>query len=365
VHTAEREQRQRFRLSPRLVLKFGDAEQLEAFLLGDGSYLRAGEEAARALGRLVSPRGFTRDEFDAAWREAGARNDAGDAFDSLRATGFIDPDRHMVQPSEGARFWSEAGWGAARLFHEATLDTPFVQGDPEGWKQQRVGSARITEGAMIPPVSKRYEGLPRVGLVESNATIRKDFEQVLRKRRTCRRFSRSRVLDTATVSTLMHLAARAHGTLRNDFFGTLMLRTSPSGGAMHPVEIYPQTFRVKGLPERSWYYDPMGHELVELGDCSEDDIYGMSQQQSGCRDMPLAFIITARFERNLCKYRYAKSYAFTLLDVGHFAQTLLLCCEAVGLRTFLTPALNVPRAMTYLGLPDPYLECPIYLVAAG
>ncbi|MFF6953823.1 SagB/ThcOx family dehydrogenase [Streptomyces iakyrus] len=256
----------------------------------------------------------------------------------------------------------------AQLLHEATVGTRFVQDDVDGWKQTaRVGSSLATIGSG-PPVTRDVGAIAHdvIDLKNPPADLPgRNFFDVLIERRTRRSFSPLKCVTEQELSTLLHFSARAHGSLRNPFFGDHILRTSPSGGARHPVEIYPQTLRVDGIPEGNYHYDPVMHRLQRLGNTSNELLCQLGQKQSGCSEMPLAFIITARFSRNLWKYRYAKSFLFTYLDVGHFVQTLILCCQAVGLKTFLTPALDVTVAQKHLHLEEIYDECATYLVCAG
>jgi SagB-type dehydrogenase family enzyme len=260
--------------------------------------------------------------------------------------------------------WCSMGWGVASLFHEATIGADFLKGDADGMRTQIRGLEIIHGEGDGPPMKKSYNSLPIIDLPKHIDRPGPDFFAVLKQRRTCRSFRPPKVMTIGTFSTLVHYAAGIQKTVRSPL-GPQALKTSPSGGARHPIELYPQIFRVSGLAEGSYYYDPLQHRLVHLGPTSASSIFAMGQNQSGCAEMNVAFILTIRFSRNLWKYRYAKSYAFSLLDLGHLSQTLILTATALGFRTFLTPALNVVQANEHLRLPNPFDECAAYLVTVG
>ncbi|GAA2767453.1 hypothetical protein GCM10010103_64950 [Streptomyces paradoxus] len=356
----------RYRLAGDLVLRPA-AGHVQVYM-ADGTYAEAGQWLLALAGELTDPEGFTQQDFLSVAREL--RHVPTNAWDILCACGIIRPSLLDGTPdSQPPKFpWTSMGWGMAQLLHEATVNTEFVQDDVDGWKQTaQVGSSLAAVGSG-PPVTRDVDAFAQDVIdLKDPPTDRPntDFFDVLINRRTRRTFNPSTRLTEQNLLTLLHFSARAHGSLRNPFFGDHILRTSPSGGARHPVEIYPQILRVDGFPQGNYHYDPVEHRLRRLGHTSNALLRQLGQNQSGCRNVPLAFIITARFSRNLWKYRYAKSFLFTYLDVGHFVQTLILCCQAVGLKTFLTPALNVKVAQQHLHLEDIYDECATYLVCAG
>ena len=79
-------------------------------------------------------------------------------------------------------------------------------------------------------MTKPYPDKDRIRLDGPVPTSDIDFFQVLLNRRTCRNFSPKRNTSKALFSTLMHFVARAHGFIKNPYFGIQMLKTSPSGG---------------------------------------------------------------------------------------------------------------------------------------
>ena len=73
-----------------------------------------------------------------------------------------------------------------------------------------------------------------------------EFVRVLIARKTHRRFSKQK-LPLETVSQLLYLVWGVTGYRYSPRFGKLFHKTSPSGGARHPGEVYLMALRVKGL----------------------------------------------------------------------------------------------------------------------
>ena len=65
-------------------------------------------------------------------------------------------------------------------------------------------------------------------------------------RKTHRQFSKQEVTLEA-VSQLLSLVWGVKGYMHSPVFGKLLHKTSPSGGARHPGEVYLMALRVKGL----------------------------------------------------------------------------------------------------------------------
>lgn len=312
---------------------------------------------------------FSQDDFlrMVSSRRKSSRQAAESLFETLRTNGFlVSPAKAAVPAKSLTLSWEENGWLAAGLFHRAVAHSSFLMGDKEGWEEQVSAMVDIKESGEVPPMVKEYPDRKMIRLKPSSQENSLPFFEILENRKTIRSFKREAPLTKQLLADILYHTARAKTVADSYYFGNLMRRTSPSGGAMHPVEIYPQLIDVKGLQNGSYYYNPERHALVQLeGMASREMLYEISQRQVNLEGNFFCFIITARFIRNFWKYRYPKSYAFTLFDTGHFVQTLILTCEAVGLKCFLTPALNVQMAQEHLELDNIFDECPVYFVVAG
>lgn len=162
--------------------------------------------------------------------------------------------------------------------------------------------------------------LPKKFTLQSLPTI-----EALRKRRSIRSFS-SRPLSLQELSFLLWASTGIQRKERDYEF-----RTTPSAGALYPIETYLIVNKVEGLSEALYHYNIEEHALEELrtGDLGEEAAQAALEQKI-CAEAPIVLIWTAIFERT--KWKYAqRGYRYVYLDAGHIAQNLALAATSVGL----------------------------------
>jgi len=355
-----------YRLSTNLLVKIESAHAT-MHVSYDGMCLNGPLKLISQILTVGANGPFSKEDFVESLSASTDRNSAELVFMNLLSAGGIESaDNPAGSLTPGAYSWDELGWGVARVFHESVAFSEFVQGDPEGFREIEKFGAGVSKNGFGPNVVKEFDKeLSRFQLLTPQ-DLNANFFNVLKNRRTARSFDTDKLISSEELSSILHYSGRAQRVTKNEFFGDQLRKATPSGGARHPVEIYPQLLSPCGdVPAGSFYYDCVKHELIRLGDTSEELIKTIGQNQPGSSGMPLAFIVSCRFSRNLWKYRYAKSYLFSLFDVGHLVSTIILTLEALGMGAFLTPALNVKVSSKHLGLDNIFDECPAYLVTAG
>lgn len=269
---------------------------------------------------------------------------------------------------KGELDWVKNGWGYAKIFHDSIVYSKFIAGDPVGVVEQIKSIIDITSSSPnIPSPTKKYEGheikLEDFNLELSDGCI--NFYDVIEARRTSRKLTPTLGIEKSLLSKMFFHSAKFKSKKTSNYLGDYYKRTSPSGGSLHPVEIYMINQNAEiGLKEGVFHYNPISHSLFEVSNNLDfEDLKQLCQNQIEFNSNAIILIITARFERNFYKYRYSKSYLFTLFDVGHLVQTLILVCTALGLKTFLTPALDVALANSIINIDNIYDECPVYFIA--
>jgi SagB-type dehydrogenase family enzyme len=151
----------------------------------------------------------------------------------------------------------------------------------------------------------------------------------------------------------------------SDLFGSLPLKTSPSGGARHPIEVYLMALRVQGLEPGLYHYDARDHALERISPGATPQM-----ARAYCADQPYAarsaalFIMTGVFARSMWKYRHARAYRVVLLDAGHLGQTFCLTATRMGLAPFSSAALNDTLIEQDLGI-DGITESVLYVTGVG
>jgi SagB-type dehydrogenase family enzyme len=251
-------------------------------------------------------------------------------------------------------------WGHdARYFHYATNDVEF-ESDPE---KQR--SDLIERALKVPPPSpyRAHEG-PRVQLGEHVSNRPGELWEALKTRRTCRSFTGGSItrdqFETIVSWTWGKTAAYSF-----PHTGDFIVKTSPSGGARHPIETYPVVLAVQGIAPGIYHYSVRDNALVLLrpGDFSELALE-LCSDQPWIRDASAVFFMTAVLERSMWKYRHSHAYRVIHLDAGHLGQTFHLVCAALGLGPLTFAATRNSLIERELRL-DGVAEIVVYTAAVG
>jgi SagB-type dehydrogenase family enzyme len=242
------------------------------------------------------------------------------------------------------------GWNpAAGFFHTATKN-PEIVGLEEILPQL---SERARTWPM-PPAAKRCPQAPTVIL--PTPACSGDFVRVLRERRTWRRFG-AEPLTIESLATLLNLTAGIQDWAYAEGEGPVALKTSPSGGARHPIELYVAARRVSGLAPGYYHFASDRHELEQLSTTApifED----LLPQQAWYADAAVTVFFTAVFDRTRWRYNGPRAYRAVLLEAGHVCQTFCLTATWLGLAPFCSMALAdaaVERALDLDGISESVL----------
>jgi SagB-type dehydrogenase family enzyme len=273
----------------------------------------------------------------------------------LRRLGFVVTDGHPA--GNGMNVWRP--WHpAAGVFHFSTKDTPFSQ-------HPMRGEARLRRKAVttpMPPPEKVLSGLPRIQLHSRDRSG--EFVETLRARRTWRSFAKSPV-RREDVEALLQVTWGVTARGRVPGQGDVFLKTSPSGGARHPTEVYLVAIDVNGLERGLYYYQPSQHALVRLPTAVDArTLAGYLPGQRWYHRAPALFVMTTVFAREVWRYPFARAYRATLLDAGHLCQTFCLAATWLKLAPFCTMALADSRIEADLGI-DGRSESVVYAAGVG
>jgi putative peptide maturation dehydrogenase len=191
----------------------------------------------------------------------------------------------------------------------------------------------------------------------------------LARRRTTRAFDPRTALTEEQLATLLDAVFGCRGTLDVDGEHVALRKTSPSGGGLHPTEVYPLLLRVEGFEPGLYHYDVGNHALEQLTRTTLAEAEELASEfTSGQRFVAAAgalFVMTARFSRSFWKYRrHERAYGTLFLDAGHLSQTLYLVAAELGLGAFVTGAINGVNVEELLAL-DLFEEGAIAICACG
>jgi SagB-type dehydrogenase family enzyme len=196
----------------------------------------------------------------------------------------------------------------------------------------------------LPPIEEAYVAAAGIGAVvpASAQSAASHLHQLLKTRQSRRLFE----VSAFSLAELSYLLWSCEGVRENK--GKYSFRTTPSGGARHPLDVYVFARRITGLKPGLYRYLPIEHALVleREGDDSEvlDEALLGQLWNSSC--VILWAAVPYRSE-----WRYGKAAdKLVALDAGHSCQNLYLACEALALGTCAIGAYDQKKLDEYLCL---------------
>ncbi|WP_319377800.1 SagB/ThcOx family dehydrogenase [uncultured Methanocorpusculum sp.] len=182
--------------------------------------------------------------------------------------------------------------------YPSTTRTDAALGRPEPTRPRPSGNTRV-----LPDPLKNHLAM--------------DLTTALQTRRSLRMFTGSAI----TEEQLSYLLWATQGITGQ----SEMFRSSPSAGAIHPIDIYVAIQNVTGLPIGIWRYYANGHmlELIEEGPNAISALGKACMMQPAVMRAPVLFCFVATPYRTVWKYG-VRGYRDIFLDAGHLCENLYL-----------------------------------------
>jgi SagB-type dehydrogenase family enzyme len=180
------------------------------------------------------------------------------------------------------------------------------------------------------------------------------LERALFVRRSIREYTR----EPLTLPELSQLLWSCQGITSAEGF-----RTTPSAGAVFPLEIYAVVSRVEGLPAGVYHYLPgqkkHSIECIKRGSLGKQ-LFELSTQQDFIHRVAVNLVIATVTSRMEKQYGEA-ALRFVLMEMGHAAQNVHLQAEALGLGSVAVGYLQEAKVRELLGIQAE----PLYMVSIG
>lgn len=273
------------------------------------------------------------------------------ALSQLADLGLIESDDterrsgHTTATPRDPVAWIPEWGAAARIFHEASRDAPYIDD-----RAERADLIEVITNNPGPGIFKSYEEASSVPLTSDLAPMEMTLEKALLRRRTHRDFT-NQTVTAQQLATVLHYTFRPQRFIDAGPFGLLLQKTSPSAGARHEVECYVAVRNVEGIDPGLYHYNGSTHSLARIGEAPGDrKIAHMTYNQRQCYGSPFTCFTTAIFSRLAYKYRHVRAYRLWMYDAGHFGQTFVLVCTALGLGAYQTAAFRDSEIERYLGI---------------
>jgi SagB-type dehydrogenase family enzyme len=170
---------------------------------------------------------------------------------------------------------------------------------------------------------KRYDHVPSVALPPSRRT---PLAEIIRHRRSERNIDSGQI----PVELLADLLDSAYGSTSPAGTEQGLLRSSPSAGALFPLDLYLFARRCNELQSGLYHVDSVQRRLELLSQPFPHDGISQAFIMDGAAEAAAIVAIVAVFWRSRFKYGL-RGYRFALLEAGHVAQNLLLACTAADL----------------------------------
>jgi SagB-type dehydrogenase family enzyme len=249
----------------------------------------------------------------------------------LVRSGFVETSNQPADPRhEGMADW--AAWSPeAALLHFGTKDPRFSTLQSANERIDRLLELEDYPDTLkyIPGAARRtLPTFPRAG----------PWPELLLARRTWRRFGK-RPLTIEQLATLLGLTWGVQNWMEISDRVRAPVKTSPSGGACHSIEVYIVASKVDGLRRGIYHYCPDTHELETVSSrLRKGAIAEYLARQPWFSDCGALFFMTSVFGRVKWKYRFPRAYRVLTLEAGHFCQTFCLTATWLGLAPFCTAA---------------------------
>jgi len=131
--------------------------------------------------------------------------------------------------------------------------------------------------------------------------------------------------------------------------GGLMLRCSPSSGALFSTELYLVSRALPGVPPGVWHHDPATHALTRLASWPSDPAALAAATGDATLTAPGWLLASAVFRRTGHKYR-DRAHRYLWADLGHALENLRQAAPACGWQAHLARAFDTRSADQLLGL---------------
>jgi SagB-type dehydrogenase family enzyme len=182
--------------------------------------------------------------------------------------------------------------------------------------------------------------------------------KAINKRRSVREFIKKPISLSALSQILW--AAQGISLKVSEFY----LRTTPSAGALYPIETYVSVQAVEDLSPGIYHFLPeaQGLRMKYEGDFSQV-LADAALNQDFLAEASCVLLWTAVFERTKWKYG-ERGFRYIYLDAGHIAQNAALAAVSLGLGSCPVAAFFDDEINSLLGI-NPGKEAIVYLEAIG
>jgi SagB-type dehydrogenase family enzyme len=226
--------------------------------------------------------------------------------------------------------WAKYDWTSAADYHYSTLDPSFIPGNPLG----RAESAdRMLQYSRHEPDDLRSRHYP-------DAKVRIPLPLPQRLEQLSQSLGNGPSTGIPGLDLICAILGFVFAPVRTRPVpwpgAPVFLKTSPSGGARHPTEAYLYSRNIGDLAQGLYHIDmaaPALGQLVALDHTATGLETAFEPIIRRCPFPTAAIVVfTTVFERNMYRYREARTFRSIHMDVGHLIETMCIACEQFSIR---------------------------------
>lgn len=210
----------------------------------------------------------------------------------------------------------------------------------------------------LPSHSTENHPQEKISLLAGEEPYSPSFFSVIKQRRSKREYS----CYPVTLKEISLLCFATQGiTARLQHYAK---RTSPSAGALYPVETYIVIQYSRDIPRGVYHLDVENFSLglLKSGDFRKT-VRQMTLDQEFLEKASAVFVWSSRHKRTAIKYG-ERALRYIFMDAAHICQNLLLAAEALQLKACPVGAFFDEEWNTFLGL-NMAEESVIYMASVG
>lgn len=252
--------------------------------------------------------------------------------------------------------WIKYNWNDALKFH---IHTNNLHKNDYSSKQGYIDDLEAMKSKMKedknPSNYKEYDFIQDISLNNEQKANHKNLDNTFRDFVGIDKYKSE--ISFSDFSKLLYLSFGQTGIKTDPVTGEHIAKTSPSGGARHPLETYVFIENITGLERGIYHYSIKNHslKLLKQGEflstIKKDIICGNEK----CKfNIKACFIHSLIFERSMHRYREPRSYRAVNYDIGHIMQTTALTCSYLNINSYRGYSMNERVIENLIGLDGIY-----------
>lgn len=282
------------------------------------------------------------------------QKDAEDIFNELLQYNLLITRSSLSYVAEKkAKLWKKYGWNDALDYFIAIKDYPFL--DYESTEARNVDNGlmdKYIKTDPVPPIYKEYKNAKKIPLERNFSSLNDIDLRTLLFEKVFDHESGKEPLTKTQISNVLFNTFGEMGTVEFPVQGEFLLKTSPSGGARHPIEAYMISLDT-GFPTGIYHYSVKTNSLEEISsevDVSEinDIIYKLNTGPQF--SIKAVIVFSAIFPRSMWRYREPRSYRVILHDLGHILETMKIISKAFNIKTYFGHGFHESRLANLLNI---------------